>query len=327
MHKTIALLWQIVLMVGAENVQRFCRSVRALVTDMGAERIFVRAPIGILQNFMRHIGADVYIRTDSPCVFPGALLVPGWKHAIDLLLSRGLWLLPYIPKFVKQAKAMVAFLREDLQLVCENFRGRGLAGLAALLENETLPTFANWRWATLDRVLQCLSRLVWSLALVFDAKPFRNSQDTTRVKSIAETLASEAWMSQLVFVSWYTNVMTKLLDWVGGCRCHGLETTPAERASCNWKGRRLPEAHAHATSTLRGAMEEVNSWTPEMLRGYELLRQGQACMRGTFLLSLEKLQFLDELPCLLVRLDQPGVRDRCQWDVDGCSRGLRSCRS
>jgi hypothetical protein len=113
--------------------------------------------------------------------------------------------------------------------------------------------------------------------------------------------------------------MTKLLDWVGGCRCHGLETTPAERASCNWKGRRLPEAHAHATSTLRGAMEEVNSWTPEMLGGYELLRQGQACMRGTFLLSLEKLQFLDELPCLLVRLDQPGVRDRClqQWDVEG----------
>ncbi len=66
MHRTIALLWQISLMVGAENVQRFCRAVRALVTDMGVERITVRAPIGILQNFMRHIGANVYIRTDSP---------------------------------------------------------------------------------------------------------------------------------------------------------------------------------------------------------------------------------------------------------------------
>ena len=90
----------------------------------------------------------------------------------------------------------------------------------------------------------------------------------------------------------------------------------SERDACKGKGRLLPEAYPHATETLRNALAEVNSWDHGRLSDdLVLFRQAQACMRGTYLLALEKLQHLDEVPYLLARLDEPGVRDRCllQW--------------
>ena len=48
MHKGFALLWQIFLSVGAAQVQLFCRSIRALITDQGTERLLARMPIGHL---------------------------------------------------------------------------------------------------------------------------------------------------------------------------------------------------------------------------------------------------------------------------------------
>ena len=322
--KTLALLWQILLMVGAENVQAFCRSVRALTTDMGTERKLARAPIAILQNFFRHLGSNIFVATDSPWLFPNALQVPGWKHGIDLLLRRGLWLMPFIPKFMKQVKALVAFLREDAELLCDHFRSRGLEGLAALLESMTLPTFAAWRWATLDEVCKCVERFATSLSLFFDAHAFRNTKATVRLRIVAEALASKGWHAQLTFVAWFCRVMTELLSWGGGCNCHGPQHSKAERDSCKNKGRRIGQAYLHAMNWLRCALEEISAWTPGMLGGdLDLLRQGQACMRATWLMAQDKLRVFDEVPCLLTRLDEPGVRDRClaQWDAGARDAG------
>ena len=68
---------------------------------------------------------------------------------------------------------------------------------------------------------------------------------------------------------------------------------------------------------LQGALSEVNTWEAERFGGDRvLLRQAQACMRGSFLLAQEKVAYLDELPWLLARLQEPGVRDKCllQWE-------------
>ena len=95
LDKTVALLHQIWLTVGAQNLQSFCRSVRSICTDMGVERGISTMNIDVLRSFLLHIGAPVFVQMDSPWVFPSALLVPGWRHSIDLLLRRGLWTFPF----------------------------------------------------------------------------------------------------------------------------------------------------------------------------------------------------------------------------------------
>ena len=111
--------------------------------------------------------------------------------------------------------------------------------------------------------------------------------------------------------------MTSVLEWGGGCSCCGRETKAELRAQCKNKGRRLPEAHSFALGVLHDAMTQAGAWGPEMFGGdAELVRQTQAVIRGSWLAAKEKLAFLDRLPYLLCRLNEPGVRDRVlsQWD-------------
>ena len=313
-HKCLALLWQCFLMVGPVQLQSFCRSIRAIITDMGVERLIARMPISLLSSFFRHLGSNVFITLDSPWLFPYALGVPGWKHALDLITRRGLWLLPFFPKFIKYVKAIISFLREEMEAVCHDLRKRGYVGLAGMMQKVHLPNFAAWRWSTLDSCLKAISPFVESFGLVFDPTGFRNSRDTTRIKLVCEALLSRAWYSQLTVVGFFCDTLTRLLNWGGGCRCHNAEDP--QRQECQFKGRLLPEAYPHAMQHLRAALDEVTSWTAGFLDGNaELLRQGQGCMRGAWLLAKEKLQYLDELPYLLSRLNEAGIRDRCvaQW--------------
>ena len=63
---------------------------------------------------------------------------------------------------------------------------------------------------------------------------------------------------------------------------------------------------------LRDALSTANSWTAEDWGGFEaLLVSIQGCVRGAFLLGMSKISFLDKIPVLLARLNEPGVRDRC----------------
>ena len=239
-------------------------------------------------------------------------MIPGWRHAIDLSLRKGLWLLPWLPGFLRKVKAIVHWLRDDRELVCEHYRSVGKAGLAAMIERKCLPNFANWRWATLDLCLIGIAEFIDSLTEAFDAASFKKTRNRVGMQAVAEALSSETWHQQFNFAQWYTSTMTSLLTWCGGCRCHGLEDEKNDRLACMYKGRLLPEAFPHATAVLTAAMHEVSSWQTSRLGGNtELLRQAQACMRGTTALVLEKLTYLDEIPYLLARVNEPGIAARC----------------
>lgn len=201
MHKCLALLWQCFLMVGPAQLQQFCRSIRGIVTDMGVERLIVRMPVSVLSNFFRHLGSNVVVELDSPWLFPHALGVPGWKHALDLITRRCLWLLPFMPKFIKCVKAIIGFLREDRDIVCEDLRKRGYVGLAGMVRKAAFPNFAAWRWSTLDGCLKSILPFVDSLSVVFDPTSFRNSRDATKIKLVCEAFQSRAWKSQLKVVA------------------------------------------------------------------------------------------------------------------------------
>ena len=52
LQKTLALLWQICLIVGPSELQGFCKKIRGIVTDMGTERLIPRMPIQVLSSFL-----------------------------------------------------------------------------------------------------------------------------------------------------------------------------------------------------------------------------------------------------------------------------------
>ena len=260
-HKCLGLLWQCMLMTGPERLQGLCRSVRAIVTDMGTERLLARMPIAVLQGLFRCVGCRTFVVTDSPFVFPSALLVPGWKHLWDLLTRKGLWQMPWMPVFIKRIKEITKFLRDDFVALADDLEGRGFNHLAIFLQPYTMPTFANWRWATLDDCCSILQKFVVSLSHRFNPKIFAKSRDPIRLNLMVEALEDPSFQLQLKVVGWYCNITTDLLKWGGSCRCHGPESSREERQQCPWKGKLLAEAFPHAMNTLRTALAEVESWT------------------------------------------------------------------
>ena len=178
-HKCLGLLWQCMLVIGPERLQEYCRSVRAIVTDMGTERLIARMPIAVLQGLFRCVGCRTFVATDLPFVFPSALLVPGWKHLWDLLTRKGLWQMPWMPLFIKRIKAITKFLRDDLAALVDDLEGKGCCALARFLQSYTMPTFANWRWATLDDCCAVLQKFVVSLSQHFNPKLFAKTRDIT----------------------------------------------------------------------------------------------------------------------------------------------------
>ena len=89
--KTVALLWQIFLVVGPTflAVRAFCNRVVCICTDMGTERLMTEVA-DILDLFYSLIGDKTdysHLRQDS--LFPRAVHMPGWRHQFDTLLKRG----------------------------------------------------------------------------------------------------------------------------------------------------------------------------------------------------------------------------------------------
>ena len=58
MSKSIALLWQIYLMVGPgyQQVRGFCNRVRSFTTDMGVERLMARMPDCLVEFYEVWLG-------------------------------------------------------------------------------------------------------------------------------------------------------------------------------------------------------------------------------------------------------------------------------
>ena len=106
-------------------------------------------------------------------------------------------------------------------------------------------------------------------------------------------------------------------NWIGGCSCHAELFEAGGSFTCNEKGRRIQEAYSFGVGELRAILDECNSWAPETF-GFEgrVFEETQACCRFAFALGMEKLEFLNCVPWLFARMNQPGVRALCvqQWE-------------
>ena len=104
--KCLTMLHQLFLMVGARELQSFCSTIRGVVTDMGTERLIAKMSIDTSSSFFKHIGVTTYVGQGEGLLFPGALQLPGWKHAMDLITRRGLWLLPFFLHSSRASRAL-----------------------------------------------------------------------------------------------------------------------------------------------------------------------------------------------------------------------------
>ena len=60
------------------------------------------------------------------------------------------------------------------------------------------------------------------------------------------------------------------------------------------------------------ALREANEWVADDWQGQVGLWQSlQGCVRGAHALSMRKIRFLCDIPYLLARLAEPGIKDRC----------------
>ena len=327
-EKVCALLWQIFLMVGPgeEIVRAFCSRVRAITTDMGTERL-IPSYQDILPDFFETIVRQRRCRLPKLSkLFPRALHAPGWRHTVDLLLKRGLYMLPWLPLFMVRLKALCKFFREKRDDIIRNFTASGHIGFVAVFKQSSIPPFAHWRWTSVNDTCKGVRPFIVSFCAHFDPVPFKNAKDTTTLKHVREACASNTFMMEFNFVAWFAGEMGLLLSWGGSCTCHPYNGADGSVHIKCWRSGRLVEvAYEYAMTFLRKMLDGANSWTAETYQGdSQFLRQVQCCIRATFALGEEKFEYLDLIPWLFARLHHPGVRDRCVAQYRNAPAGSHS---
>ena len=180
----------------------------------------------------RHLGPNIYASANETFLFPRALQILGWKHCIDLLIRRGLWSFEWFPLFIARLNAVVKFFREYCDVVCADLSKRKLTALSKLVMATTFPTFADWRWSTLDACVKAASAFISSYAKVFDASTHRGRRYTKLLTTVCDALISPVWFIQLQLVALFCSRMTELLSWAGSCICHTHYVSKAVRDAC-----------------------------------------------------------------------------------------------
>lgn len=110
-----------------------------------------------------------------------------------------------------------------------------------------------------------------------------------------------------------------IMKYVKRCECH---TSQASAAGCDRRGQRLRTAYEWAMGKLRLGLEESTRWTPEYFLGCRRTSaEVQGTARAAFAVARRKLQYLDRIPWLFVRLAEPGVRARVIEQYDSTDIG------
>ena len=310
--KCAAFVWQAFLVAGPsfDGVRRWLNSIRGVLTDLGTERLMARSP-DFLISFFQWIGAP----TPAGCqpqryLLPKAIQVPGWKHILDNLIKNGLNSCKFFPKCIKMIRALVAFWRdvENKSEFSKFLKRKGMPGLAILIIETNLQTFAAWRWHKLEAIARDLLKWFASARLHFDRMLFSNKRDQKELTLVAQAFASDVFLDELIFVCWFCQWLGGIMRLVAQCPCHGVDLI-----DCPMRGRMLPVLHEMSVKMLRDGLDVANGWNAaaNFNGNVSLFQEAQGLVRSTFDLGLLKVGFLDKAPWLFARLDQPGVRDRC----------------
>lgn len=316
--KMLSLLWMVWLLTGPrwDDVLRFTEQVRGVITDQGTERLLTHLP-DALPAFWRRLNPRTgQVFGDRTHTFPRALEVPGWCHLWDTVLRRGLRSLDWFPRWFEQMRALISFLRGATVIaqMCKTLEAAGCGAVASMMQSLKLPSIAVWRWRTLGEACASLSPALDSLIQTFNPAPYQNTRDQARLKLVKGAMTEPFWREGFQFVTWYTKWIGGIMGWIAGCDCHDHDDPL--RPTCMMRSRRLKSAHGFVCQALDDGLREANGWTRDRFQvPLDVFLSMQGCARATVHVAHMKVEYLNRLPYILVRLDLPGIRRQClqQW--------------
>ena len=112
---------------------------------------------------------------------------------LDLLLRKACCSISWFPSFLEQVKAVVSWLRTEIyvETLKREWASRGLDAAIALLGAISLPTFAHWRWGTLNACCQVLGAALATIAQNWDPTRFRGGRDERQLTLVTTALRSQ----------------------------------------------------------------------------------------------------------------------------------------
>jgi hypothetical protein len=174
-----------------------------------------------LHDFFIFLGAPLPAdAAEQKWLFPFGLQLIGWNHQFDLVVKVPLSYVRWWPGFLDSLKALVSFLRSHTlrPAMIRGLEDSGKHGLAAVIRELSLPTFAQWRWRTLEAVCIQLNKCLRALCEHFDSSWFiQTTRTSVEFKKVAAALGSSTFSCLFAFVLWFA-------VWIGGiqgiCKQH-----------------------------------------------------------------------------------------------------------
>eukprot|EP00959_Pyramimonas_sp_CCMP1952_P119855 2506015-Pyramimonas_sp.AAC.1 len=67
----------------------------------------------VLPDFFAQLGCTQQVARE-PLLFPRSLIIPGWRHKIDVLIRTGVHSLRWFPRFLTRVKALISMFRDEV---------------------------------------------------------------------------------------------------------------------------------------------------------------------------------------------------------------------
>ena len=158
---------------------------------------------------------------DRGRAFQRSVLAPGWHHIFDGLVQRGLNSLTWFPSYLASLKVLLAFLRNHMHDIEQNLASEGTEAAADFMRSVSFPSFAHWRWSTLNCVVRAVSNVYTIFKENVDRLRFvAKMRNKSVLKSIRASLADPTFQARTDFVLWYSDWLCDIERWGGGCHCH-----------------------------------------------------------------------------------------------------------
>ena len=159
-EKTFNMLWALYLESGTsfDVFLWHLDHVRSITTDRGTEKAICDVS-DCIQAFCAAIGLPQTDHIARSFLFQNAVWIPGWHHLIDRMVQDCLEGLPFFRDWIQAAREICSFLR------IKSYRA-AFCRLAEAMDYDSRgfkkkpPAFANWRWATLWKLLEWLVPVV-----------------------------------------------------------------------------------------------------------------------------------------------------------------------
>ena len=218
------------------------------------------------------------------------------------MIKFGCHSLPWFKQFLAISKTVSAFCRDygnDFHIALLKVD----VGATNTWKQLKFFYFAAWRWSKLGRTCKGVSK-----ALIIMAKHqgvvfvrLKRSQDKVLKRHVHLAVEREEWHTQLRCITWFSEITTGGLEWIGSCACHEDLFKLKIKYDCLEKGRWLPWAYQRADLILSTLLHEsAQEWSVPL--SLVMLTQMRGMSSAVYARGLDKLDWIQRIPYAISRI-------------------------